>query len=84
MLEPDVLSSVAAAVAEMTQPAVSRTDPLSAAVPPSDEARRRMIAEAAYYHAEHRGFATGAELEDWLQAEQEIAQQLEQESASIA
>lgn len=31
-----------------------------------------MIAEAAYYRAERRGFATGAEMEDWVQAETEI------------
>ena len=33
----------------------------------------RMIAEAAYFRAEKRGFAPGAELEDWLAAEAEIA-----------
>lgn len=39
----------------------------------SDSARRdRMIATAAYYRAERRGFAPGAELEDWLAAEAEI------------
>jgi hypothetical protein len=31
-----------------------------------------MVAEAAYYRAERRGFATGGELEDWIQAESEI------------
>lgn len=36
------------------------------------EERKRMIAEAAYYRAERRGFATGAEMEDWVQAETEI------------
>lgn len=36
------------------------------------EERRRMIAEAAYFHAEHRGFAVGGELDDWLAAEAEI------------
>jgi len=36
------------------------------------EQRCAMIAEAAYYHAEHRGFASGHELEDWLAAEEEI------------
>jgi len=34
--------------------------------------RRTMTAEAAYYHAEHRGFEPGHELEDWLAAEAEI------------
>jgi hypothetical protein len=31
-----------------------------------------MIAEAAYYRAQRRGFAPGAELQDWLAAEAEI------------
>lgn len=31
-----------------------------------------MVAEAAYYHAQSRGFAAGSELDDWLQAEREI------------
>lgn len=34
--------------------------------------RQRMIAEAAYYRAEKRGFAPGNELEDWLAAEAEV------------
>ncbi|OZA29404.1 MAG: hypothetical protein B7X91_01915 [Hydrogenophilales bacterium 17-64-11] len=32
-------------------------------------ARERMIAVAAYYLAEQRGFSPGQEVEDWLQAE---------------
>ena len=36
------------------------------------EDRLRLIAEAAYYRAEQRGFAPGRELEDWLAAEIEI------------
>jgi hypothetical protein len=34
--------------------------------------RRAMIAEAAYYRAELRGFDPGHELEDWFAAEFEI------------
>jgi hypothetical protein len=34
--------------------------------------RQRMIAEAAYFRAEHRGFQGGDPLKDWLQAEAEI------------
>ena len=34
--------------------------------------RHRMISEAAYYRAEHRGFDGGDPLEDWLVAESEI------------
>lgn len=34
--------------------------------------RRSMIAEAAYYCSEHRGFDPGHELDDWLAAETQI------------
>jgi len=30
------------------------------------------ISEAAYYRAEGRGFAPGHELEDWVEAEQQV------------
>jgi hypothetical protein len=33
---------------------------------------REMVAEAAYFHAEHRGFEPGHELDDWLAAENQI------------
>ena len=36
------------------------------------ERRRRLIAEAAYFRAERRGFTGGDPLDDWLQAEAEI------------
>jgi hypothetical protein len=32
-----------------------------------------MVAEAAYFRAERRGFLPGAEIEDWLAAEAEVA-----------
>jgi len=35
--------------------------------------RHAIIAEAAYYRAERRGFSPGHELDDWLQAEAEVA-----------
>ena len=38
--------------------------------------RARMIAERAYYLAAERGFAAGAELDDWLTAEREIDQRI--------
>lgn len=34
--------------------------------------RRTMIAEAAYFKAEKRGFAPGSEERDWLEAEREV------------
>ncbi len=39
---------------------------------PSHDERRRMIAEAAYYRAEQRGFSVGSDVDDWLAAEAEI------------
>jgi hypothetical protein len=34
--------------------------------------REKMIAEAAYFRAEQRGFASGDEMTDWLQAEADV------------
>ena len=34
-----------------------------------------MIAEAAYYLAQKRGFIAGNEMDDWLEAEKEIMNQ---------
>ncbi len=50
----------------------SSSPPVSALCP---EEIYQMIAEAAYYLAERRGFAPGFELEDWLAAEREILAQ---------
>ncbi|MDD1642583.1 MAG: DUF2934 domain-containing protein [Methylococcaceae bacterium] len=36
---------------------------------------RDMVAKNAYYRAEKRGFEDGYDLEDWLEAEQEISSQ---------
>jgi Protein of unknown function (DUF2934) len=39
-----------------------------------EKQREQMIAEAAYYRAEKRGFASGRELDDWIAAEADIAE----------
>lgn len=44
----------------------------------SVEKRQAMIAEAAYYRAEHRGFQGGDTVRDWLAAESEVAERLNQ------
>lgn len=59
----------AKSVSRRTRKAKGASAPQSAV---SDDLRRAMIAEAAYFHAERRGFAPGAEEEDWLVAEGEI------------
>jgi hypothetical protein len=38
----------------------------------SAEERWQMVARAAYFRAEQRGFASGSALQDWLEAEREI------------
>lgn len=40
------------------------------------EQRRQMIAEAAYFIAEHRGFDAGSPETDWYYAENQIDQML--------
>lgn len=43
---------------------------------PSAEEIYEMIAQAAYYRAQKRGFAPGLEAEDWRQAEVEVMEGL--------
>ncbi len=42
----------------------------------SIDERRALIAEAAYFRAESRGFAPDGETDDWLQAEAEVDDRL--------
>jgi len=48
------------------------------------EQRRRMIAEAAYYRAQQRGFEGGDATEDWLAAEAEIERALAAEASRLS
>jgi len=48
------------------------TPPRLSPSPIDPDRRRALIAEAAYYHAEHRGFRPGNEESDWLAAETEV------------
>ena len=45
---------------------------ISAAPVDDVDVPQSMIAETAYYKAESRGFAPGHEMEDWLEAENDI------------
>jgi hypothetical protein len=38
----------------------------------SAQERERLVAQAAYFRAEKRGFAPGFELQDWVEAEAEV------------
>jgi hypothetical protein len=51
---------------------VRSDSPPDAALPTAPQARDTLIREAAYRRAEHRGFAPGQELADWLEAEREV------------
>lgn len=57
------------------------TRPRPAEAPVSADERHRMIASAAYFRAESRGFAPGGELEDWLDAEREVEDRLRSHGA---
>jgi hypothetical protein len=48
-----------------------------AAAMPSEAELRELIAQAAYYRAEKRGFRPGLEADDWLQAEAEVMARLQ-------
>lgn len=52
--------------------------PLASALraPLTHEEIQRLIAEAAYYRAQRRGFAPGHEVEDWIEAETEVMTKL--------
>jgi len=43
---------------------------------PDPSRRHAMIAEAAFFIAQERGFTPGQELDDWLAAEQHVDQRL--------
>jgi Protein of unknown function (DUF2934) len=51
-----------------------RFDPLRFSRPsgPTQQERRRMIAEIAYHRGQQRGFTGGNEINDWLSAEAEV------------
>jgi hypothetical protein len=59
-------SAATARAAHTPAPAAPRASSLSALE------RHRMIAEAAYYRAQRRGFVGGNSHQDWLDAEAEI------------
>ena len=67
-----------AAKTAKTAPRKTRAKSKTGAVKPviTSEERTRMIAEAAYYLAEKRGFAPGHEESDWLLASQQVDQMI--------
>jgi hypothetical protein len=61
-------------------PLVPVSSELEAMTAISSEERRALIAQAAYFRAERRGFQPGHEAEDWSAAEQEVDRTLRQAS----
>jgi hypothetical protein len=68
-------------VPEALVPDVVRTD-VQRRVPETSQTRWSRIARRAYELAQQRGFAPGAELGDWLRAEQEIDADEQQKQAA--
>ena len=61
-----------ASVSEVSTLPMAKKRAASSISPVTEDERRGMIAEAAYYLAEQRGFAGGDPHSDWLQAEVQI------------
>lgn len=57
-------------------PVIKKTVAKKKTVSVSPEQRYHMISTAAYFLAEHRGFAGGYEMQDWISAEAAIDTQL--------
>jgi hypothetical protein len=60
---------------------ISKTPTTGKEAPITPEQRYKMIAEAAYFRAEKRGFVGGDVAQDWRDAEAEIHRLLQQSSA---
>ena len=68
-------------VPEALVPDAVRTD-VQRSAPETSQSRWTRIARRAYALAQQRGFAPGAELSDWLQAEKEIDTAEQQKQAA--
>lgn len=65
--------AAARAPAVAAKPSMGNTQVRPGSAPPLDARERdRLIALAAYFRAEKRGFAPGCELQDWVEAEAEV------------
>jgi len=59
---------------QIAAPSIART---TTAIDLGQQDRHRMIAEAAYYRAQQRGFCGGDPVQDWLEAEAEVSVRLD-------
>ena len=64
------------APAPVALPTNESPSPSTSPPPLSAEEIYRLIQEAAYFKAEARQFAPGVELQDWLEAEEEVKRRL--------
>jgi hypothetical protein len=69
-------TATVAAKPEIKQPVKKEAAPKTTAVSVSADHRKHMIATAAYFIAQRRGFSGGYEVQDWISAEIEIDKQL--------
>lgn len=76
-------NSTGKATARKNAPA-RKAAPGGVLLPVSHEERWRMVAEAAYYIAQRRGFVGGDANADWAQAEAEVEARLKQEGRTPA
>jgi len=67
-----VTSSATRSTRKSTADKASRSQRAVGAALIDPQRRRALIAEAAYFRAERRGFESGHEAEDWLAAEVEV------------
>jgi hypothetical protein len=64
---------VARAPVAAPKPKQGNPNPQAASSPALNaQERDKLIAQAAYFRAERRGFAPGYELQDWVEAEAEV------------
>lgn len=66
------LPSKSVARAPVAKPKVNTGQQPTSGPSLNTEERNRLIAQAAYFRAEKRGFAPGFELQDWVEAETEV------------
>jgi hypothetical protein len=67
-----VKKPTAASAPAPAKPAPAPAAPAKPAAKVSPEQRWKLVAEAAYFLAEKRGFATGHAVADWLAAERQV------------
>lgn len=69
--EPEVMSTETSAIDE-AKPVPRMALTHLTTTRPAEPVWRKMVAMAAYYRAESRGFVPGYDVEDWIAAEREL------------